>query len=344
MTNNTTRREFIIKSIVFSLAVSNLTSGCSTISNIPKKAIHQGYTGNHFDAKSTAEEVTMGLDLSGKTVLITGANSGLGFETMRVLALRGAHVLASARNMKKARIAAASVSGKVTPIVCELTDFESIVKCSNSVKNLSDGKALDALICNAGMMAGSSLQTVYGLEKQFVVNYLGHFLLAQRLLPNLEAAPQGRLVLVSSGLYKKAPEEGIDFDNLSGKDSYDLFAAYGQSKLAVALFAVEFTHRLSHSGVTANALYPGIIQTNLFRNMPWYMRLGLSATGWIFMKSVAEGTATQCYLASHPSLAKISGHLFADCNPVTPEGTHLSNRELSSKLWDVSLELTKNYR
>jgi len=346
MPNKTTRREFIARSIGLSLAGLALLSSCSLMANIPKipkLAKLQGYMRNKFDADSTAEEVTIGLDLSDKTILVTGANSGLGFETMRVLALRGAHVLAAARNMEKATKAASSVVGHVTPIVCELTDFESVVQCAESVEKYSAGKPLDALICNAGIMGGDDLQTTRGLEKQFVVNYLGHFLLAQRLLPQLKAAPQGRIVLVSSGLYTKAPAAGIELENLTGKKSYDRFTAYGQSKLAMALFAVEFSHRFSQGSVTANALYPGVIQTNLFRNMPWYIRLGMTLGGWAFMKTVEEGAATQCYVASHPSLDKISGLLFADCNPVVPEGSHLANRELSKKLWQVSLELTKEY-
>lgn len=283
----------------------------------------------------------MGLDLSGKTVLVTGANSGLGYETARVLALRGAHVLAAARNMEKATKVAQSIQGTVTPIVCELTEFESVVDCAGSVEDL--GEPLDALICNAGVMGTSVRQTVLGLEKQFVVNYLGHFLLAQRLVPRLETASQGRIVLVSSGLYTKAPESGIDFDNLSGEKSYDRFTTYGQSKLAMVLFAVEFNRRFPQSNVTANALYPGVIHTNLFRQQPWFLKLGFRLGGWAFLKSVEEGAATQCYVATHPSLADVSGQFFADCNPIVPEGPHVSNLELTGKLWDTSLALTANY-
>lgn len=300
------------------------------------------YSRSDFDEDSTAEEVTSGLDLTGKTILVTGANSGLGYETLRVLALRGAHVLAAARNHEKAEKAAKSVAGKITPLVCELTDFSSVVACAKSVQSM--GRPLHALICNAGVMETSARQTVRGLERQFVVNYLGHFLLAQQLLPELEAAPQGRIVLVSSGLYTKAPEAGIEFDDLAGEKSYDSFAAYGQSKLAMALFAAEFSRRFPSSSVTANALYPGVIDTGLFKHQPWYVRLGFKLGGWAFLKSVEEGAATQCYVATHPSLAKVSGQFFADCNPIVPEGPHMSDRSLARKLWNVSLELTKDYR
>ncbi len=332
MSKPSTRREFILRSIA-----------CSIVPLVPSSLLAQvgGYSGSEFDADSTAEEVTLGMDLFNKTILVTGANSGLGYETMRVLALRGAHVLAAARNMEKATKAAESVEGEVTPMVCELSDFESVVDCATLVEKL--GKPLDVLICNAGIMGTSERQTVRGLEKQFVVNYLGHFLLAQRLLHRLKAAPQGRLVMVSSGLYTKAPVAGIEFDNLSGEKSYGSFAAYGQSKLAMALFAAEFSRRFSDGSVTANALYPGVIHTNLFRHQPWYAKLGFILGGWAFTKSVEEGAATQCYVATHPSLAKVSGRFFADCNPIVPEGPHMRDRELARKLWDISRELTKNY-
>lgn len=341
-----TRRKFITQSVGICLAGTTVMPGCSLLAKtpkIPKMAIKQGFQRNEFGAQSTAEEVTMGQDLSGKIILVTGANSGLGYETMRVLALRGAHVLAAARTKNKAHKAANSVVGKVTPIVCELTDFESIVDCATLVEKICADKPLDALVCNAGIMGGDELQTVNGLEKQFVVNYLGHFLLTQRLLALLKTAPQARVVMVSSGLYTKAPKVGIEFDNLSGIKSYDRFAAYGQSKLAMALFVAEFSRRFSGTTITANALYPGVIHTNLFRDLPWYMRLGITLGGWAFMKTVAQGAATQCYVASHPALANITGLLFADCNPVEFEGPHLSDLKLSKKLWEVSMTLTDKH-
>ena len=151
-------------------------------------------------------------------------------------------------------------------------------------------------------------------------------------------------MLVSSGLYTKAPEAGIEFDNLSGESAYDRFSAYGQSKLAIALFAAEFARRFPSGTVTANALYPGVIDTDLFKHQPWYVRLGFKLGGWAFLKSIEEGAATQCYVATQPSLTTVSGQFFADCNPIVPEGPHWTDRNLARKLWDVSLDLTKNYR
>lgn len=294
-----------------------------------------------FTKEATGEEVTEGLDLSGKTVLITGANSGLGYETMRVLALRGAHIIALARNSKKAEKACEGIKGKTTPLACELTDFNSIVACTEAIKALH--LPLDALICNAGIMELPELEQVYGIEKQFVVNYLGHFILTNRLLDRVKAAAQGRIVVLSSGRYTAAPPEGIQFDNLSGEKGYDPLTAYGQSKLALALFSQELSRRLQGTTATSNAVLPGVIMTNLGRHLPTWKIVLSRLIGWTFMRSVEEGAATTCYVATHPELARVSGHMFFNCNPITAEGNHMSDSALAARLWDVSLKLTKDY-
>jgi NAD(P)-dependent dehydrogenase (short-subunit alcohol dehydrogenase family) len=167
-----------------------------------------------FGADSTALEVTAGIDLTGRTILVTGATSGLGLETMRVLALRGAHVIGSGRTLDKAKAACESVQGRTTPIALELERRDLIVTATDLVRTL--GMPLDGIVCNAGIMALPQLEQVYGLEKHLVVNHLGHFILVNRLLPQVQAAPQGRVVVVSSLGYQWAPEAGIEFDNLDG--------------------------------------------------------------------------------------------------------------------------------
>jgi NAD(P)-dependent dehydrogenase (short-subunit alcohol dehydrogenase family) len=326
-----TRRIFIQYSSTFAI-VALLIIGCTQT-----PSSHNG----PFNEKSTGEEVTKGLDLSGKTILITGVNSGLGYETMRVLAMRGAHIIGLARNMEKAQEACARVGGKTTPVACELTDFNSIVASTKTIKELN--KPIDVLICNAGIMELPKLEQVYGMEKQFVVNYLGHFILVNRLLDRVKAAAQGRIVVVSSGRYKSAPTEGIQFDNLSGEKGYDPLAAYGQSKLAIALFAQELARRLEGTTVTSNSVLPGVIMTNLGRYLPSWKILVSKLMGWTFMRSVEQGVATTCYVATNPELAKVSGQMFLNCKPITPEGSHMSDRALAAKLWNVSVELTKDY-
>jgi len=243
--------------------------------------------------------------------------------------------------MEKAKKACASIEGKTTPVACELTDFNSIVACTKTIKGLN--KPIDILICNAGIMELPELEQVYGIEKQFVVNHLGHFILTNRLLAQVKAADQGRIVMLTSGRYKAAPPEGIQFDNLSGEKGYDPLTAYGQSKLAIALFSQELSRRLEGTTVTSNALSPGFIMTNLARHLPTWKIMLTKLIGWAFMRSVEQGVATTCYVATHPELARVSGHMFYNCNLYTPEGNHMSDRALAAKLWNVSVELTKDY-
>jgi WW domain-containing oxidoreductase len=156
-----------------------------------------------FTKRSTAEEVTAGLDLSGKTVVVTGATAGIGRETARVLAARGAHVVALGRTKEKAAAAVAGFKGNITPMACELTDLGSVKACADQIKAL--GKPLDILINNAGIMALPKLEQVNGIEKQLFVNHFSHFVLTNRLMDAVKAAPQGRVVNLSSGGYALAP-------------------------------------------------------------------------------------------------------------------------------------------
>lgn len=323
------RRQFLLAG---SAAVA---AGCSEDAPPDRPS---GVPVGEFNADSTAEEVTAGIDLSGKTALVTGCNSGLGYETMRVLALRGAHVIGTGRTLEKAETACASVAGETTPLVLELSDFDSVAACAAGVTAV--GRPLDMLICNAGIMALPELQQVYGLERQFVVNHLGHFLLVNRLREIVEAAPQGRITVVSSSGYQWAPEAGIEFDNLSGAVGYEPNRAYGQSKLANGLFAFELARRYAGTSVTANAVHPGVINTNLGRHFEKWKLFIAGLIGWTFMKSVEAGAATTCYVAAHPALAGVSGHYFADCNPEVP-GPAMRDPELAARLWKVSEELTE---
>jgi NAD(P)-dependent dehydrogenase (short-subunit alcohol dehydrogenase family) len=293
-----------------------------------------------FDADSTAEEVTAGVDLAGKVALITGANSGLGYETMRVLALRGATVIAAARTMAKAQEAAATIQGKVIPAAIELTDFPGIVAGTDAVRAL--GMPIDMLILNAGIMALPKLEQVNGLEKQFVTNHLGHFIVGNRLLPQVQAAPQGRVVVLTSSGYQWAPPGGIEFDNLSGEREYEPNKMYGQSKLANHLYVRELARRLQGSTTTANSVHPGVIFTNLGRHFPEWQIFLARLIGWTFMKSVEAGSATTCYVATAPALATVSGQYFADCNPEVPGG-EMQNDALAAQLWQKSEELTAPY-
>jgi NAD(P)-dependent dehydrogenase (short-subunit alcohol dehydrogenase family) len=291
---------------------------------------------SEFGKRSTSEEVTAGMDLSGMAALVTGCNSGLGLETMRVLALRGAHVIGAARTLAKAEAACASVEGTTTPLVVELTDWSGIVAAGNQVADMDI--PIDMLILNAGIMALPELHQAHGLELQFAVNHLGHFLLENRLHDQLVAAKAGRVVVVSSGAHRWAPPEGITFDNLSGENGYDPRQAYGQSKVANGLFSRELARRLADTNATSNSLHPGVIPTNLSRYQP-DREYDMSDPRF---KTIPEGAATQCYVATNSELAGVTGYYFDDCNPAVPS-EQMQDDEMAAKLWSVSEELVGDY-
>jgi NAD(P)-dependent dehydrogenase (short-subunit alcohol dehydrogenase family) len=184
-------------------------------------------------------------------------------------------------------------------------------------------------------MALPRLETRYGLELQFLTNHVGHFLLVTGLLEQL--APRGRVVVVSSAAHRAAPAEGIAFDNLDGARGYRPWQAYGITKLANLLFARELARRLGGGGRTANALHPGVIPTHLARYMAGVGPV-LALAAPLAFKTVAQGAATQCYLATHPAPESVSGEYFADCNPAssTPQGR---DDALAARLWSVSEDI-----
>ena len=298
-------------------------------------------TQSRFNRHSTAEEVCDGINLTGKTMVITGVSSGLGFESMRVLASRGAHVIGLARTRDSAAQACARVAGPTTPLACDLSDLSSVARCADAVAALD--LPLDVLMCNAGIMALPDLHIKAGLELQFLTNHLGHFLLINRLLAQLTQAPAGRCVIVSSMAHHHTVEGGIDFDNLNGARGYDPWRFYGQSKLANLLTSNELARRLYGGTTTANAVHPGVVVTRLGRHASGHFAHALAALSKPLQRSVAAGAATQCYVAAHRDLRRVSGQYFADCNPATPSRL-ASDAALARALWDRSLELTAAYR
>jgi len=280
---------------------------------------------------STAEVVTQGLALKGKNFLVTGSTSGLGLETVRVLAQRGGRVFATGRTKEKATTACTRVPGVIVPVECELSDPKSVRGCIAFLKQ--EGVQLDAIIANAGIMALPELKQAFGYELQFFTNHIAHFMLVTGLLDQL--TENGRVVLVSSDAHKRAPKVGIEFDNLSGERHYSPWAAYGQSKLANLLCAKELAKRLQGTGKTANALHPGVIKTNLTRSMASPVHIAFAIANPLVLKSEAEGAATQCYVATRPELAGVSGEYFADCN-VAKSSAISYDSALATRLWEES--------
>ena len=279
-----------------------------------------------FGYGSTAEEVSAGLDLSGRAYLVTGANSGIGEETARVLALRGATVLCAARDQAKADAAAAKLGGASRGVACELSEPSSVRAAVAAVR---DAAPLAGIVANAGIMALPERQLRHGLELQFFTNHVGHFVLVTGLLDRLDA--DGRVVVLSSAAHRQAPPGGIDFDNLDSSKSYAPWTAYGRSKLANLLFARALARRLP-PGQTANAVHPGVIATNLTRHMPGAMRAVWAAAEPLFLKSIPQGAATQTWAAVHPGAAALRGEYLADVNVATStaEGQDLG---LAERLW-----------
>ncbi|MGI9200379.1 MAG: SDR family NAD(P)-dependent oxidoreductase [Woeseiaceae bacterium] len=298
-----------------------------------------------FDKNSTADEVLEGIDLSGKLALVTGCTSGIGFETMRALASHGAHVVGTSRSLQKAATACHEIAGNATPLQLELSDFESVNGCADAFRAMD--APLDILICNAGFLGGKGKpELIDGVEKHFVINHLGHFLLVNRLLNPLLESEQGRIVMLSSrAAYTSAPGVGIEFDNLDAHRDYGDRRAYGHSKLANALVALQLSKNLKNTSVTANAVHPGVINTEIDRNMNRFIQGGFAvATALGFGKSIEQGAATTCHVAASPALSKTSGKFFEDCNAVTIVNKgHVHDAEMAAKLWQVSEEMTGDY-
>ncbi|MEZ0471677.1 SDR family NAD(P)-dependent oxidoreductase [Luteimonas salinilitoris] len=301
----------------------------ATLAPVLARAADTPAAAGGFGPQSTAEEVTRGLDLAGRTAVVTGCNSGIGFEIMRVLALRGAHVIGTARTAEKGREACGRVQGRATPAVLELTDFDSVVACATRIERMD--VPVDMLVCNAGIVLGEH-QQVDGLEKQFVVNHLGHFLLTHRLLDRVREAPQGRVVVLGSGDHRRAPPGGIQFDSLSGEGWHA--RGYSHSKLANGLFSLELARRLRGTRATSNCVSPGHVRTNILRNVG--NGYGKNA------RTVHQGAATPCYVAAHPALAGASGGFYRDFEPAE-QSEHQTDAAMAARLWAVSEALTRAY-
>jgi len=333
------RRQFLYGTTAVAMPV---LVGCDR--DRPAVSIDDRYPVGRFGATSTAEEVTLGLDLTGKTAIVTGCNSGLGLETMRVLALRGAHVIGTGRTLEKASKACSSVSGKTTPVALELSSLQSVIECADTIARLDI--PIDILVCNAGINTfGELVELVNGVEKTFVVNYLGHFVLVNRLMPLINQAQESRIVHVGSmSAYVQAPAVGIDFDNLRGEGVFDAQEAYGRSKLANALFSLELATRLEGSSVTSNVIHPGLVKTNIARTAPIALRKAFDWFGHLIAKTVEEGAATQVYVATNPALKGVSGAYFEDCNAVTVGGdNYIFDKPMAERLWSTGEEMAQGY-
>ena len=299
-----------------------------------------------FNAESTAMEVIAGIDLSGRRAIVTGGASGIGIETARALASAGAEVTLAVRNTEAGERTAAQISEStgnkqvlVAPL--DLADQASVA----AFVAAWDGP-LHILINNAGIMASPLMRTPQGWEVQFATNHLGHFALATGLHQALAAAGDARVVSVSSSAHHRSPVvfEDIHFEHRA----YEPWLAYGQSKTANVLFAVEATKRWASDGITVNALMPGGIQTNLQRYVSdeELDRLRAAAGGaTLKWKTPEQGAATSILVATSPLLDGVGGRYFEDCNEAeigklgarTGVAAYALDPDAATKLWQGSV-------
>ncbi|XP_022973005.1 short-chain dehydrogenase TIC 32, chloroplastic-like isoform X2 [Cucurbita maxima] len=301
-----------------------------------------------FSSSSTAEEVTDGIDGTGLTAIVTGASSGIGSETARVLALRGVHVVMGVRNLEAGRnvketIVNENPSAKIDTMELDLSSMASVRKFASDYQ--SSGFPLNILINNAGIMATPFGLSKDNIEQQFATNHVGHFLLTDLLLENMkktavESEKEGRIVNVSSEAHRYTYPEGIQFDGINDESRYNKMQAYGQSKLSNILHANELTRHFKEGvNITANSLHPGIITTNLFRHFNYGNGLA-NTVGKLIFKNVQQGAATTCYVALHPQVKGVSGEYFMNSNLHKPT-QHGQDVDLAKKLWDFTTNLIK---
>jgi NAD(P)-dependent dehydrogenase (short-subunit alcohol dehydrogenase family) len=306
-----------------------------------------------FTRDTTADEVLAGVDLSGRRAVVTGASSGLGVETARALARAGAEVTLAVRNTDYGRKAAAEIrattgSTRLRTVALDLTDQESIAAFAADWSG-----PLHMLINNAGIMALPELRrTPEGWEFQFATNHLGHLHLALGLHTAL-SAEGARIVAVSSFTHLHAP---VDFDDIHfERRRYDPWLAYGQSKTANVLFAVEASRRWADDGITANALHPGGIQTRIQRHQVELLKSNPEAQEVMAhfpWRSPAQGAATSVLLAASPLVEGVAGRYFESCNealPYDPDAVagpeptgvarHAIDTGAAQELWAASLRM-----
>ncbi|XP_033733806.1 retinol dehydrogenase 12-like [Pecten maximus] len=285
--------------------------------------------------------------LDGKTVIITGCNTGIGLETAKELSARGARVIMACRDLDRATKASEVVqkfsgNNDISIQSLDLASLDSVRKFAERI-NKNEEK-IDILINNAGVMLCPKWQSEDGYEMQFAVNHLGHFLLTNLLLDKVKKSAPARIINVSSTAHYRGK---INFDDINGDNNYSSMAAYSQSKLANVLFTKELDRRLQGTGVTTYTLHPGVINTELVRHVEAWISPLLFKVIFrplqIFLKTPVQGAQTTLHCALDERLDNVSGKYFSDCVEKQPSKAAL-NVDDAKRLWELSEEMVAKAR
>ena len=269
-----------------------------------------------YQPEMGSEEAAAGVDLTGKTVVVTGGSAGLGVETIRVLAKQGAKVVSAVRDTVKGEAALSKIrdeqhDAEVSLIHLDLFDLDSVRSGAEQIADLNP--EVDILINNAGIMAAPLERTKQGLDMHLGTNFLGHFVLTAKILDNLMAAAPARVINLTSSAHRLSP---IRFDDpFFEKEEYNKLAAYGQSKTAMVLFSLKLDERYKDRGIRSTAVHPGLIDTELGRYFTEeemeFLKGGIPEG--VSMKTVSQGAATQIWAACHPNFDAIAARFCEDC-------------------------------
>jgi WW domain-containing oxidoreductase len=287
-----------------------------------------------FNGRTSADQVLAGHDLSARTVLVTGANGGIGFETARALAAAGARVLLGCRNRTTGEDAVARIRAHHPQARADFLalDLGSLASVRTACASLA-GTALDTIICNAGLIAPSYAQTAEGFEKTVGVCHVGHFALVQGLLPQLLANAASRVVMVASESHRSPAT--LDFDNFPSREKgYFAMRSYGQAKLCNVLMANELQRRYAAQGLMACSLHPGTMVTTNIGSESALVRFAMKLVS-PFTKDCNQGAATSVWAVVHEPAAELGAQYLRDCriDRATPEGR---DAQVAAKLWDLS--------
>ncbi len=276
--------------------------------------------------------------MKGKTVVITGATSGIGEVAAEELARMGARIVVVARSPFRAdvimgRLAIANADAKHTVYIADLSRISEMKRVAGEIAAAEP--KIDVLINNAGAINSVRETTPDGLELTFATNHLAYFVLTNLLLDRLKATPGARIVSVASDAHKSGK---LDFDDLQSAKSYASFRTYGTSKLCNILFTRELARRLEGTGVTANCLHPGFVITRFGDNNDGFLGWGFGIAKKFAAISPEEGAKTIVYLASSPEAAGKSGGYYYKCAPLAPTAAAQNDAD-AKRLWDVSAKL-----